>query len=210
MCTPALPGAAQGPTDTSRSPYAHWRTLPVGSVVLTGGFCRTFPKAPSFREGGTAGNFHDLRLAAGLAEGPYRGPLFMDSDLYKWLEALGWELANHPDDELRRIAAETIELIAAAQADDGYLDSYYQVAEPGQRWKNLRDGHELYCAGHLLQAAVAHRRATGDVNLLHVACRFADHIYSVFGPGRRAGSPGTPKSRWRSWNCTARPASRVT
>ena len=200
MCTPSLPDAAPGPTDTSHSPYAHWHTLPVGSVVLTGGFWhtrQTINRKASLPHGHQmlerAGNFHDLRLAAGLAEGPYRGPLFMDSDLYKWLEALGWELANGPDDELRRIAAETIELIAAAQADDGYLDSYYQVAEPGQRWRNLRDGHELYCAGHLIQAAVAHRRATGDTNLLHVACRFADHIYSVFGSGRRAGTPGHPE-----------------
>jgi len=140
-----------------------------------------------------AGNFHDLRLAAGQIEGAYRGPLFMDSDLYKWLEALAWQLALGPDDELQRIAAETIELIAAAQAGDGYLNSYYQVVERERRWRNLKDGHELYCAGHLIQAAVAHHRATGDTRLLGVACRFADAIASVFGPGKCPGTPGHPE-----------------
>jgi len=117
----------------------------------------------------------------------------MDSDLYKWLEALAWQLAHGPDDELQQIADEPIELIAAAQADDGYIDSYYQVAEPDQRWKNLKDGHELYCAGHLIQAAVAHHRVTGDTRLLDVARRFADYIGSVFGPDKRSGTPGHPE-----------------
>jgi len=140
-----------------------------------------------------AGNLHDLRLAAGLVEGEYRGPLYMDSDLYKWLEALAWQLAHGPDDELQRMADATIELIAAAQADDGYLNSYCQVVEPDKRWHNLKDGHELYCAGHLIQAAVAHHRVAGNTDLLSVACRFADYIGSMFGPGRRSGTPGHPE-----------------
>ena len=189
-----------GPANTSHSPYAHWRTLPIGSVSLTGGLWsqrQAVNRDVSLRHGyrtlEQAGNFHDLRLAAGLTEGEYRGPLYMDSDLYKWLEALAWQLAHGPDDELQQMAEATIELIAAAQAGDGYLNSYYQVVEPDKRWRNLKDGHELYCAGHLIQAAVAHHRVAGNTRLLSVACRFADYIGSIFGPGRRPGTPGHPE-----------------
>jgi DUF1680 family protein len=183
--------------DTSHSPYAHWRTLPIGSVSLTGGLWarrQAVNREVSLRHGyralEQAGNLRDLRLAAGSTEGEYLGPLYIDSDLYKWLEALAWELARHPDDELQRMADTTIELVAAAQAGDGYLNSYYQVVEPDHRWGNLKDGHELYCAGHLMQAAVAHHRVSGDTRLLRVARRLAETIGSVFGPGKRAGTPG--------------------
>ena len=198
-----------GPTDTSHSPHARWRTLPIGGISLTGGLWarrQTVNREVSLRRGyrmlDEAGNFHDLQLAAGSPSpsggGPgegseYRGPLYMDSDLYKWLEAVAWELARDPNTELEQIADASIELIAAAQGDDGYVNSYYQVVEPDNRWRNLKDGHELYCAGHLIQAAVAHLRATGDDKLLHVARRFADYVGSVFGPGKRAGTPGHPE-----------------
>jgi DUF1680 family protein len=186
--------------DLGNSPYARWRTLPAGSVSLTGGLWarrQSVNRETSLRHGyrtlRQVGNFHNLRLAAGLAEGEYQGPMYMDSDLYKWLEALAWELARGPDDELQHMIDLTIELIAAAQADDGYIDSYFQVVEPDNRWSNLKDGHELYCAGHLIQAAVAHRRVVGDSRLLHVACRFADYVGSVFGPDKRSGTPGHPE-----------------
>lgn len=91
------------------------------------------------------------------------------------------------------MADKAIHLIVAAQQADGYLNTYYQVAKPGERWTNLDHGHELYCAGHLLQAGVAFFRATGERRLLDVACRFADHICSVFGPAGRAGAPGHPE-----------------
>jgi len=196
----ALPLPTPGPVDTSHPPHARWHTLPIGGVSLTGGLWHHRQAVNhqvslwhGYRMLEQAGNLHNLRLAAGQVEGTYRGPLFMDSDLYKWLEALAWQLALGPDDELQRVAAETIELIAAAQADDGYLNSYYQVVEPDRRWRNLKDGHELYCAGHLIQAAVAYHRATGDFRLLDVACRFADYITAVFGPGQRPGTPGHPE-----------------
>ncbi|MGQ9687157.1 MAG: glycoside hydrolase family 127 protein, partial [Thiobacillaceae bacterium] len=91
------------------------------------------------------------------------------------------------------MANEVIALIAQAQTPDGYPNSYYQVVKPDQRCTNLRDDHELYCAGHLFQAAVAHHRATGQNSLLDVARRFADYIDSVFGPGKRPGAPGHPE-----------------
>jgi len=140
-----------------------------------------------------AGNFHNFRLAAGLAEGSYRGRNFLDSDVYKWLEAAAWELANGSDAELYHMASDAIGLVEAAQCADGYLNTYYQTAEQGRRWTDMDHGHELYCAGHLFQAAVALQRAIGDDRLMQVARRFADHIYSVFGPTGREETCGHPE-----------------
>jgi hypothetical protein len=184
---------------SQHSPYARWRTLPLKSVTLDGGMWaqrQTINREISLRHGyamlESVGNFHDLRLAAGEIQGNYRGPLFMDSDLYKWLEAVGYALANEQDAELQRMADEVIGLIEAAQAENGYLNSYYQVAEPHRRWQNLKDGHELYCFGHLTEAAVVFHRATGDVRLINVARRFADHIETVFR--ERPVTDGHPES----------------
>jgi uncharacterized protein len=140
-----------------------------------------------------AGNLDNLRIVAGRAGGSYRGLLFNDSDVYKWLEAVGWELARERSAELERRAAETIELVAAAQGDDGYLNSYFTLVQPQSRFENPQMGHELYCAGHLIQAAVAHARGTGDTVLLGVAQRFADHLHQRFGPGRRPYVEGHPE-----------------
>src|SRR5215831_6396170 len=128
-----------------------------------------------------AGTLENLRIAAGRATGERRGMVFSDSDVYKWLEALAWEIGREPSAELERFARETTELVAAAQEPDGYLNSFCQVLDPAWRWTDLEMGHELYCAGHLFQAGVASARATGDTALLTVACRFADLIDEVFG-----------------------------
>jgi DUF1680 family protein len=90
---------------------------------------------------------------------------------------------------------EVIGVLERAQQPDGYLNSYFQVVAPDKRWSNLRDWHELYCAGHLIEAAVAHYHATGSERLLIIARRFADHIDSVFGdaPGKRSGYCGHPE-----------------
>lgn len=141
-----------------------------------------------------AGNLNNFRLAARGATNGFSGPMFMDSDVYKAIEAASFSLATHPDRELAARLDAIIALIAAAQQPDGYLDTYYLVKEPGRRWTNLRDFHELYCAGHLIEAAVAHFQATGQRNLLDVAIRLADHIDSVFEPEpRRLGYPGHPE-----------------
>lgn len=191
---------ARGPVDTARSPHARLRTLPFASVSLLDGFWaerqtvnRAVGLAHGYRMLEQAGNLHDLRLAAGMAQGEYRGPRFMDSDVYKWLEAAAFELARKPDGRIERMVAEAIDLVAAAQAPDGYINSYYQVTKPGERWTNLRDDHELYAAGHLFQAAVAYHRATGKTELLAVARRFADLIAGLFGAGKREGTPGHPE-----------------
>jgi uncharacterized protein len=140
-----------------------------------------------------AGTLDNLRIAAGRASGDRRGMVFSDSDVYKWLEALAWECGREPSAELERLARETTELVAAAQEPDGYLNSYCQVVDPAWRWTELEQGHELYCAGHLIQAGIAARRATGDTTLLGVATRFADLIDDVFRNGTEKGTDGHPE-----------------
>lgn len=185
---------------SSVRPYAKLAPLPLQNVSLRDGFWsrrQAINHRVSLRHGyrqlERAGNFENLKLAAGQTTGAFRGPVFMDEDVYKWLEALAYEIGNTHDPELERLADQTIELLAAAQQGDGYLNSYYQVVKPGERWTDLDFGHEMYCAGHLIQAAVAHHRATGKTSLLDLARRFADHIAATFGPGRRAGTDGHPE-----------------
>ena len=125
----------------------------------------------------------NFRIAAGEEQGEFYGFVFQDSDVAKWLEAVGYSLAVHPDPELERRADEVIDLVVRAQQPDGYLNTFFTVKEPGKRWTNLTDCHELYCAGHMMEAAAAYYRATGKRKLLEAMCRFADHIAEVFGTG---------------------------
>lgn len=140
-----------------------------------------------------AGNIRNLELAASGARTGYTGPVFMDSDLYKVLEAAALSLATHPDPKLEKRLDGIVAKIAAAQMPDGYLDTWYQVNEPTRRFTNLRDNHELYCAGHLFEAAVAHFQATGKRTLLSVAAKYADLLDRTFGPGKRMGYCGHPE-----------------
>ncbi|WP_249022962.1 glycoside hydrolase family 127 protein [Kluyvera ascorbata] len=137
----------------------------------------------------------NYRIAAGLEQGEFYGMVFQDSDVTKWLEAVAWSLSQKPDARLEQTADEVIELLAQAQCEDGYLNTWYTVKEPGQRWTNVAECREMYCAGHLFEAAVAFFNATGKRRLLEIACRFADHIDSVFGPndGQLRGYPGHPE-----------------
>jgi DUF1680 family protein len=139
-----------------------------------------------------AGTLDNLRIAAGRASGERRGMVFSDSDVYKWLEALAWEIGREPSAELERLSRETAELVAAAQEPDGYLNTWGQL-DPAWRWTDLEQGHELYCAGHLFQAAVATARSTGDMTLLTVSRRFADLIDEVFVQGTDTRTDGHPE-----------------
>ena len=123
---------------------------------------------------------------------PNRPHLFWDSDVAKWIEAAAYSLATAPDKKLEREVDRVIDLIVSAQQPDGYLNVAFTVLEPENRWSNLRDRHELYCAGHLMEAAVAHYEATGKRKMLDALCRYADYIDSVFGPkkGQKRGYPG--------------------
>ncbi len=143
-----------------------------------------------------AGNMRNFdRAAQGKREG-YEGPVFMDSDAYKALEAASYSLAQHPDPKLEARVDSFIARIAAAQMPDGYLNTWYQVNAPDKRFTNLRDNHEIYCAGHLFEAAVAHFMATGKRSLLDVAVKYADHLDRTFGDAdsKRLGYCGHPEA----------------
>jgi DUF1680 family protein len=140
------------------------------------------------------GNFENFRRAAAGAEGGHQGRVFNDSDVYKWLEAVAWEQGRSGSAELATWLSEVTSLVAAAQQPDGYLNTCYQLTGGlERRYTNLTDDHELYCAGHLMQAAVAQHRAGAGDGMLAVAGRLADHLVEVFGTGGRAGVPGHPE-----------------
>ncbi len=120
----------------------------------------------------------------------FHGWVFQDSDVYKWLEAVGFSLSNHPDAELEQKADEIISLICAAQLENGYLDTLYVINNRDETFSNLKDFHELYCFGHLAEAAVSYYNATGKRKLLDAACRFADLICSTFGEDKIRGYGG--------------------
>ena len=121
--------------------------------------------------------------------------MFWDSDVAKWLEAASYSLATHPDPQLEALVDEVIAIVAQAQHEDGYLNTWFTTVDPQNRWKNLRDWHELYCAGHMIEAGAAHYQATGKRTLLDVVCRYTDYIASLFGvePGQKRGYPGHPE-----------------
>ena len=118
--------------------------------------------------------------------------VFWDSDVAKVLEGMAEMLMIHPDPAMEKELDELVDLIVSAQQDDGYLNVHFTVVEPEKRWSNLGDWHELYCAGHLIEAAVAHFQATGSRKFLEAMCRYADYIASAFGPapGQKRGYPG--------------------
>ncbi|PPV04877.1 hypothetical protein XBLMG947_3914 [Xanthomonas bromi] len=137
----------------------------------------------------------NFRIAAGRADSQFHGMIFQDSDVAKWLEAVAYVLSLQRDPALEQAADAVIELIAAAQQPDGYLNTYFTLVAPAERWSNLAECHELYCAGHLFEAGVAYFQATGKRALLEVCCRFADHIDATFGaaPEKLHGYPGHPE-----------------
>jgi uncharacterized protein len=192
---------------------------PVAGSRLNGGLLhqwqhrsRTASLPLALRQLEHAGNLDNVRLAVRRSKHPkadghggwpaapntvaaapgsgYRGPVFMDSDIYKTLEAIGWELAHGDRPKLASFAADVTGLLEQAQRPDGYLNSYFQVSGES-RYSRLATSHEMYCAGHLIQAAVAHRRSTGDGRLLAIAVRLADHLVRTFA-GQEKGLDGHP------------------
>ena len=128
----------------------------------------------------------NFRRLAGRSDAPREAMHFSDSDLYKWVEAA--VRAGRLD-----LAEESIELIAAVQRPDGYVHTYYDTDAGFPRWTDLDLGHEQYCAGHLIEAAIAHHEVTGDDRLLTVALRCADDLLVTFGPGRDGRTDGHPE-----------------
>jgi DUF1680 family protein len=189
-----------GIVDTSRSPFAKLIPLGFGEIQLRGGFWAAWRNTTrreaipyGYQKLVDSGALFNFEVAAGRRDGAFRNMRFSDSDLYKWLEAASYELANSWDDELASKVKACVDLAAEAQRSDGYLNTYYQLGDIEKRWTNLRHDHELYCAGHMFQAAVAHHRCTGDTSFLDVARRFADHIEEAFGPGKLESVPGHPE-----------------
>ena len=138
------------------------------------------------------GRIDNFAKAGGLMEGEFEGIYFNDSDLYKVMEGAAYSLKIYPDPELEKYVDGVIEKIAAAQWEDGYLYTFYSLPQrqPEKRWTDVRNKHELYCAGHFFEAAVAYYQATGKRKILDVAIRLADYIDSVFGPGKKHDVPG--------------------
>ena len=120
----------------------------------------------------------------------FYGWVFQDSDGYKWIEAVAYQLMIRPDAALRARAQQAVDMICAAQEEDGYLDTFYTLTGRERAFTCLKDHHELYCFGHLTEAAVAWHQATGQDDLLNAARRFGDCIARRFGPGRERGCPG--------------------
>jgi len=187
---------------------AHSRPLSANDVRVTGGFWasraatnrdRTIPAG--FEQLQSAGTLHNFRLAADSAREGYRAlgmmfdrPFpFLDSDVYKWLEGAAWALAFAPDDRLPAMADEAIDLVERAQRSDGYLNTFVQVLAPGTEYRDLAWGHELYCIGHLIQAAIAWHRGRADDRLLGVALRAVASVDRELGPGRREAIDGHPE-----------------
>jgi DUF1680 family protein len=189
-----------GIVDNASSPRARVLAVPISAVEIRPGFW-TNRMDPARRKGlprllghledhGVVDNFR--RISQGK-EVPRKGPVFTDSDLYKWMEAAAFSLQWRADDNLDQLLESVIDDVAGAQGEDGYLNTYFSGDKANLRFGNLERDHELYCAGHLIQAAIAHYRATGRTNLLDVAVRFADYLASVFGEGRRGGFCGHPE-----------------
>jgi DUF1680 family protein len=189
--------------DTTGSRFARLRPVALGAVTIADAFWA--PRMRTNRESTLpsqyrllqeTGRIDNLLRAAGKVDGEFQGRYFNDSDVYKWLEAASWAMAASPDavPDLKPMIDEAISVVEDAQCTDGYLNSYFARERADQRWSDF-DLHEMYCAGHLFQAAVAHHRATGSSRLLDVATRFADHIDTTFGrePGKRIGTDGHPE-----------------
>lgn len=179
-------------------PQYHYSPVPLQQVNITGGFWQywqtinreaSIPSVLNFLEG--TGRIDAIKLEWKPGD-PNEPHVFWDSDVAKWLEGVAYSLITHPDPALEARADEIIDLFAASQQPDGYLNSHFTVVEPQNRWTNLRDRHELYCAGHLTEAAVAYHQATGKDTFLKVMSRYADYISQTFGreEGKKRGYPG--------------------
>ncbi|SDE31123.1 glycoside hydrolase family 127 protein [Glycomyces harbinensis] len=170
----------------------HRSSLPIPDVAIADEFwsprratvrAKTIPhQEDRLREGG---QFAALRFEwrPDPDDDRERFPIFWESDVAKWIEAASYALASESDPKLDAAVDEAVALLAGAQQEDGYLNAYFTAIKPEGRFTDLRDAHELYCAGHLIEAGVAHFQATGKTSLLDVVRRYADLIDREFGPG---------------------------
>ena len=127
------------------------------------------------------GCIKNFRIAAGLQEGERQGVVFLDTDLYKWIESAANCIAIGSGIQFECKIDQVIDILEKAQEKDGYLNTYFQITAPEKKWTNLVEGHELYTSGHMIEAAVAYALATGKEKFLQIAMRNADLICRVFG-----------------------------
>ena len=173
-------------------------TVPLKQVRIGGGFWgrlmdvnRRVTLPIQYKQCKETGRIDAFKLDWKVGQ-PNEPHIFWDSDVGKWIEAAAFSLATHPDADLEQCVDGVIELIVKAQQSDGYLNTHFTAVAPQRRWINLRNWHELYCAGHLIEGAVAYFEATGKRKFLDVMCRYADYIATVFGrqPGQKRGYCG--------------------
>src|SRR6202158_4568833 len=183
----------QGILNLAKSPYAKLHSVPVHAVTIEAGFWSprretnvnaSIPSMGKLLE--VNGRMDNFRRLTGKSTAAQRGPVYSDSDIYKWIEAAGFALPSGELPELRAAVDRDIHEVVAAQQADGYLNTYYVLERASQRMepKVQQHGHELYCVGHLLQGAIAYYRATGDRTLLDAGIRFVNEfLLPNFGPG---------------------------
>jgi len=183
---------SKGPEQTTRL-----TEIPIKQVVIDDKFWsprlevnRTKTLQHVYEQLEATGCIRNFDVAAKKVAGGFSQPWWADSDVYKWIEGASYVLATHSDPPLEAKVDNLIARIAAAQEKDGYIDTHVQIEEPDLRWKVLTFFHELFCAGSLFEAAVAHYQATGKRSLLDVATKLADYIDSTFGPGKMDGISG--------------------
>ncbi|MGH9663426.1 MAG: glycoside hydrolase family 127 protein, partial [Bryobacteraceae bacterium] len=190
----------EGVIYTAASPHAKLHPVPVRAVTLGEGFWsprrttnveRSIPTMLELLEqNGRVNNF--LRLE-GKSNAPQRGPVYTDSDIYKWMEAVAFVLQSGDNPQLRATFDRLTEIILAAQEPSGYINTYWQDNRKVQRFTQMTRGHELYCLGHLIQAAIAYYRATGNRRLMDGAIRYVDYLVRDFGPEKRPLLTGHPE-----------------
>ncbi|MBS1722134.1 MAG: glycoside hydrolase family 127 protein [Armatimonadetes bacterium] len=171
--------------------------LPLSSIELRDPFWLAWQGAflskglgHQWRQLEETGRLDNFRRAARGEKGGFEGYYFNDSDVFKWLEAASYALAGHPGWEGADLVEQTVSIVQDAQAPDGYLDTAFQLGDMDERWRALTAKHEMYCMGHLMEASVAHKSATGSDDLLNVGRKAADLLVETFGPGRRKGYCG--------------------
>jgi len=188
-----LPWQDQGVLNLANSPYAKLHSVPVRAVTIEEGFWSKRRKTnversiPTMRvELEEHGRMDNFRRLVGKSSAPQIGPYYSDSDIYKWTEAVGWALQSGERPELHHVTQSMIREVVAVQEPSGYLNTYFQGDRVPQRMlpHTQEVGHELYCLGHMLQAAVAYYRATGDATLLEAGEKFVDNfLIPNYGPG---------------------------
>src|SRR4051812_10430271 len=195
--------AARGPVTPTPGARARLRPLAYDAVALDGdgflGRWQALNRAATIdhcvERLEASGNLENLRRLRDPDSGGYRGYWFADSDIYKVLEAIGWETGRAGDAGWSAFVDDTVALLREAQEDDGYLNSWIQGVKPDRRWLDLVQSHELYCAGHLMQGAVALARGAGRDDVLEIARRFADLAVERFGAeGGEPGLDGHPEA----------------